>query len=560
MSAVKEKWTARGTGKCPSCSATYSTFRKPPNCDQCNFFLGGRYVSETVSRKRRKLDNPSAVKVCTFGGNNLYSMKVTSRDGRCFCLVSDTSRLCYYSSCKSFRSVTAASGQEEMNKFSCKHLDEVKNAVAAVKEYHLSPQQVSEYPGGSDVHGKMLDSVNHAKVLGVPQVIRVSETSYAVCGMPDTFAENGIVHLKQVNGTFSCVVKNCRTITGGKQLKPRYVCLHIHLLSCCLGLWKSSPLPTTATCTVTVNSPVSSSTTALPSAASSSNPPIPVSSNLTASISPLSSSTPPNIAVSSSTIPTCGASNIIPIDSASSSYSTAATSSTSNSGSSPSERNSTGSTSATSSVTRTSTVKLNLASWYPYHIPLNIINAARDCDCNTWKDTGGGWPKEFIPQDQNCRLCGTHLRPPRCHPGSQGKGLLITNMNPFLEVNIKVKMCERVDCQAMQQPQVYDLGKVTCSSILEYLFTSYMYILYMHVKSVSRHFRNEAHILYRRFKSIISTSFFKVFLSYICMIISWQCPTSTHVDVHKFSVCLYELKQRNCHCISKTGCRCLELF
>lgn len=69
MSAVKEKWTARGTGKCPSCSATYSTFRKPPNCDQCNFFLGGRYVSETVSRKRRKLDNPSAVKVCTFGGN-----------------------------------------------------------------------------------------------------------------------------------------------------------------------------------------------------------------------------------------------------------------------------------------------------------------------------------------------------------------------------------------------------------------------------------------------------------------------------------------------------------
>lgn len=86
MSAVKEKWTARGTGKCPSCSATYSTFRKPPNCDQCNFFLGGRYVSETVSRKRRKLDNPSAVKVCTFGGNNLYSMKVTSRDDRCFCL------------------------------------------------------------------------------------------------------------------------------------------------------------------------------------------------------------------------------------------------------------------------------------------------------------------------------------------------------------------------------------------------------------------------------------------------------------------------------------------
>ena len=147
MSAAKEKWTVRGTGKCPSCSATYSTFRKPPNCGQCNFFLGGKYVSETVSCKRRKLSNPSAVKVCTFGGNNLYSMKVTSRDDGCFCLVSDTSRLCYYSSCKSFRSVTAASGPKEMSKFSCNHLNQVKQSVGAVKEYHLSPQQVSEYPG-----------------------------------------------------------------------------------------------------------------------------------------------------------------------------------------------------------------------------------------------------------------------------------------------------------------------------------------------------------------------------------------------------------------------------
>ena len=121
MSAAKEKWTARGTGKCPSCSATYSTFRKPPNCGQCNCFLGGKYISETVSCKRRKLCNPITVKVC---------------------------------SCKSLCSVTAASGQEEMHKFSCKHLDQVKQAVGAVKEYNLSPVQVSEYPGGSDIHGK----------------------------------------------------------------------------------------------------------------------------------------------------------------------------------------------------------------------------------------------------------------------------------------------------------------------------------------------------------------------------------------------------------------------
>ena len=147
MSAVKEKWTARGTGKCPKCSFTYSTFRKPPNCFQCNFFLGGKYVNDldSISRKKKKLDNPSAVKVSTFGGNNLYSMKLTSRDDGCFFLVSDMSTLCYYSLCKSFRSVTAASRQAELNKFSCNHLEQVKQSVCAMEEYHLYSQQVSSH-------------------------------------------------------------------------------------------------------------------------------------------------------------------------------------------------------------------------------------------------------------------------------------------------------------------------------------------------------------------------------------------------------------------------------
>lgn len=195
MSASKEKWTARGTGKCPKCSFPYSTFRKPLNCAKCNFFLGEKYVHnpETVSHKKKKLDNPSSVKVCSFTGNNLYSMKLTS-------LVSDTRRL--FSLCKSFHSVTAASGQAELNKFSCKHLEQVKQSVCAVQDYNLLPQQVSEYPGGSDVQAKMLDAASHANELGVPQAVRVSETSYAVCGIPDTFAKNGFVHLKQVNGIF----------------------------------------------------------------------------------------------------------------------------------------------------------------------------------------------------------------------------------------------------------------------------------------------------------------------------------------------------------------------
>ena len=64
----KEKWTARGAGKCPKCTFTYSTFKKPERCTQCQFFLGGKFVPKegTSSNRKRKLNNPQAVSVCSF--------------------------------------------------------------------------------------------------------------------------------------------------------------------------------------------------------------------------------------------------------------------------------------------------------------------------------------------------------------------------------------------------------------------------------------------------------------------------------------------------------------
>ena len=60
---------------------------------------------------------------------------------------------------------------------------------------------------------------------------------------------------------------------------------------------------------------------------------------------------------------------------------------------------------------------------------------------------------ELIPQDQNRQLYGDYLSPPRCHPGSQGIGLFITNKNSFLEVSIKVMMCEKAECHECTSPK-----------------------------------------------------------------------------------------------------------
>ena len=112
----------------------------------------------------------------------------------------------------------------------------------------------------------------------------------------------------------------------------------------------------------------------------------------------------------------------------------------------------------TSSVARKSTLKLNQATHYPYHISLSVISASRNADSRTLCGMDGGWPKEFTAVDVICWVCGSRPHPPRCHPGTQGKAFLITNSNPFLPVNVKVRMCQNVACQAMHQPQVYDLG------------------------------------------------------------------------------------------------------
>ena len=243
----KEKWTARGTGKCLKCTFTYSTFKKPERCTQCQFYLGGKFVPKegTSSNRKRKLNNPEAVSVCSFADNLLYSIKITDRDDRSFCLVAGSSRVCYFNSCPNLRALAVASGQEQLNKFSCPHLEKVKDSVPSREEHHLNSEKLAEYPGGADILRNMTDAADYGKQLGVAQVIRVSESSYVVCGIPDTSATTGFVHVKNHNDTLLCSVKHCRIFSDGKQLKTRHVCLHVHLLSCSLGFVET---PFTSNC------------------------------------------------------------------------------------------------------------------------------------------------------------------------------------------------------------------------------------------------------------------------------------------------------------------------
>ena len=78
---------------------------------------------------------------------------------------------------KSDRALAVASGQEQLKKFSGPHLEKVKDSMPPMEEHHLNSEKLAEYPGGADISRNMTDAADYAKQLGVPQVIRVSESS-----------------------------------------------------------------------------------------------------------------------------------------------------------------------------------------------------------------------------------------------------------------------------------------------------------------------------------------------------------------------------------------------
>lgn len=152
MSASKEKWTARRTGNVPNVASPTQLFKNHPIVPNLTFSLvKSMCIIQKLSATKRKNWTIQVQWKC------VHSMETTcipwnSQAGMIGVFALFLTRVdCYFSLCKSFHSITAASGQAELNKFSCKHLEQVKQSVCAVQDYNLSPLQVSEYPGGSDV-------------------------------------------------------------------------------------------------------------------------------------------------------------------------------------------------------------------------------------------------------------------------------------------------------------------------------------------------------------------------------------------------------------------------
>ena len=95
------------------------------------------------------------------------------------------------------------------------------------------------------------------------------------------------------------------------------------------------------------------------------------------------------------------------------------------------------------SVSRGSTIKLNMRRVIPYPVPQKMLSAC------------------FMPSSTECELCGSPLLDCRRHPG-QGQEDLLYLITPviFISVEIKVKFCSNRSCKAMHQAWPIDKGNL----------------------------------------------------------------------------------------------------
>ena len=222
--------TKRGRGTC-TCGETYPCRYKPENCPKCDAFLGGSFKPKKNKEARRLC--PDAIEISI----NLFSVKSSTKDDRCFVFTEGGRWICLHHDCKALRSTYSASGK--LSSFRCKHIDKINASgkTSPKKSLDLTEELIDTYVSGNSTK-EALRNLLPAIPDSHPAVVCLTDSSYAVFGPPSATNTVGYCHIKIVSAerrTFKCTSKNCRTfVSKAKQAKVRAICIHLHLLYCCV--------------------------------------------------------------------------------------------------------------------------------------------------------------------------------------------------------------------------------------------------------------------------------------------------------------------------------------
>ena len=469
----------RGQTSCPGCRTSFNNRYKPEFCDNCNYFLGGKYVPK---EKKPKLNAPKSVKLFSKEGCSFFSAKTHSKDTRCIVIFDEENNLkqCLAGKCKEIRAAFVNSGKAEH--FSCDHTVLCENPVPPIQEFSLTDDLISRYP--CDKASK--DDLYHLfQSKTGPHVFKVSSVSFCVNGIATASNSVGFCHVMNVNSKFLCSSKDCtRYASKTKASKHKKICMHVHVLLCIMQSSESSSVPSGSS----DHDAVLGETSNLPATASATNQcvsigetpnlPHPAVSSTSNQYAPTgeTSNLPATASATNQCVPIGETPNLPAVASTSNQYASAgetpnlpviASSSDQSSSSSNMVADYTNSDVHESSkdvefLGRQSTIKLKMQKSLPYCIPQEILQRILLLDSKTILNGFGidGWPSVYVPVEEMCSLCGASLSGARPHPGQKigDGGFLITNAVIFEKVTILVKHCSK--CKAMVQVFPYDLGKI----------------------------------------------------------------------------------------------------
>jgi hypothetical protein len=368
--------SGRGKGLCPKCNTSYANRHKPQNCPKCNFQIGGSYVPK---KRTAKATVPPSTVVFSKDRTNIYSVTTTTRNDRCFVVVDDGLTMCHYSECKDSRSSFVYSNRTE--DFTCAHREKALSSLDPEWTSRCTPDMIENYSADANVKSAMINVINENA--DIPHTVQVSENVFAVYSQPCASNPIGYTHIKKEKQFYSCTSKDCRaTKVKTKQLGAKNICMHIHMLLCCMKTRET-----------------------------------------------VSTDIPDDVDDSDAVAKKKKV-----------------------------EKH------QEDSVSRQATKKLYADFKLPYKIDVATLTMNEELECKTVLGQDG-WPDVFEPNEECCSLCKSDLGTSRPHPGSGGEGILITSLNPFKNIHIKVKMCSNASCKAMHRvfPTNYGMYTLKCS-------------------------------------------------------------------------------------------------
>ena len=222
--------SGRGKGSCPKCRAPYVNRYKPKVCSKCDFEIGGSYVPKLKGVSVSSA--PASTIVAENESTKIYSVQTTTRNNRCFVTVENNMVMCHNGTCKETRSLYVHSGKQ--HDFKCKHSEKVTSSSQPLQTWNCTSSDVESYVTDASVKSELCGIVSDNPSL--PHVVQVSEKVFAVFCQPTASNPMGYVHINKEGKFYSCSSKDCRAVkVKTKQLKCKNICIHIHMLLCCLN-------------------------------------------------------------------------------------------------------------------------------------------------------------------------------------------------------------------------------------------------------------------------------------------------------------------------------------